>query len=320
MPDPDAGQLGKKHAPSPKNRQGCSVTTDRARSLRTHCDTCGASGQLWLERQGRRLFRCSACGFAWVPEGVVRTIDGVSIYEDDNRALFEDFADYYQDASAGDAAAAKLDWVIRYVKPGGRLLDVGANYGHFVARAAKRFEAIGLEPSIRAVRWGESHLQAPVKIGSISDEYPEFIGRFQAITLFDVIEHLDNPRVAIERCRRYLAPGGCLFVTTPDAGSVVARLLGKRWYHLDLEQHVSIFSSSNLTRLLSEYGFVAIGWRRFGRRYRLSYIDRRLHDLGRENGLFSVARAVAFPLRLFPERRVSINLHDVTGLVAHVRP
>ena len=300
MPAPDAGQ--RHHV-----------------VLRTHCDTCGAPGRLWLERQGRRLFRCAACGFAWVPEGVVRTSDGVSIYEDDHRALFEDFADYYQDASASDAAAAKLAWVSRYAAPGSRLLDVGANYGHFVGCAAERFEAIGIEPSIRAVQWAHAHLQAPVQVGSISHDNPEFAGRFQVITLFDVIEHLDDPRGAIERCRRYLAPGGRLFITTPDTDSVVARLLGKRWYHLDLEQHVSIFSSSNLTRLLSEYGLVPIGRRRFGRRYRFSYIDRRLHDLGQENSLFSVARAVAFPLRLFPERRVSINLHDVTGLVVHVR-
>jgi SAM-dependent methyltransferase len=262
--------------------------------------------------------RCPSCGFAWVPDGVMRTGSGVSIYEDATRALFEDFADYYRDASANEAARTKLDWVTRFAS-GGRLLDVGANYGHFVRSATGRFDAIGIDPSPQAVAWARAHIPAPIQQASIEDDREEFAGRFNAITMFDVIEHLENPRAALQQCRRYLAADGHLFITTPDAGSVVARLLGRSWYHYDLEQHISLFSVSNLQLLLEQCGFTVMERRTFGRRYRFSYIDRRLRDLARESALFRAAHLMAFPLRLFPEWHILLHPHDVTGLVVRLQ-
>ena len=262
--------------------------------------------------------RCPSCGFAWVAAGLMRTSSGLSIYEDSTRALFEDFADYYRDASADDAAVTKLNWVGEFVQ-GGRLLDVGANYGHFISHAVDRFDAIGMEPSPQAVDWARTNLRALIERGSIGDDRSDFAGRFDVITMFDVIEHLESPLVALQQCRRFLAPHGRLFITTPDAGSVMARLLGRAWYHYDLEQHISIFSVANLQRVLEACGFTVIQKRRLTRRYRFSYIDRRLRDLGRESMLFRTAHAVAFPLRLFPQRRIAINLHDVIGVVARLR-
>jgi 2-polyprenyl-3-methyl-5-hydroxy-6-metoxy-1,4-benzoquinol methylase len=292
------------------------VTSPPTHPLRTVCDVCHAPGQPWLSRQGRRLVRCSSCGFTWVPEGLLRTPRGLSIYEDDERNLFEEQADYYRDASAADAARAKLAWVSRFVRPGARLLDVGANFGNFVRQAMDQFDAIGIEPSSATVAWAQKHLNAAVQVGSIFEEMPAFVGRFDAVTMFDVIEHLENPADAVRQCRRYLAPGGKLFVSTPDMGSLVARLLGREWYYVDLDQHISMFATANLTRFLGTHGFRVTDRRSFGRRYRFSYIERRLRDLGQENGLLRLAHLFALPLRLAPERRVSINLRDVVGLVA----
>lgn len=280
---------------------------------------CGAPGTPWLARQGRQLVRCAACGFTWVPEGLLRTPRGLSIYEDEELNLFEEQADYYRDVSAADAARAKLDWVSRFTPAGGRLLDVGANFGNFVRQAMDRFDAVGIEPSAATVAWAQQNLGASVETGSIFEERPEFVGRFDAVTMFDVIEHLDDPAAAVRQCRRYLAPGGRLFVSTPDMGSLVARLLGRDWYYVDLDQHISMFSSANLTRFLTTHGFRVVDRRTFGRRYRFSYIERRLRDLGRENGLMRLAHAAALPLRIAPEWHITINLHDVMGLMAEAR-
>lgn len=279
------------------------------------CDVCGATGRLWTRDGGRDLLRCPACRFAWVPQGVHRT-NGVSIYEDAEGALFTSQADYYLDDSAREAAADKLEWVGRFV-PRGRLLDVGANVGLFVDEAKRRYDAVGIEPSASAVQLGRAKGWVGVEVGSIYDA--TVAGPFDAITLFDVIEHLEEPRDALSRCRQLLTPGGRLFLTTPDSGSHVARMLGSRWYHLDLTQHISIFSSSNLGRLLHDAGFAVISRRTFGRAYRFSYIERRLREQGRNNPVLRAAHVASLPMRLFPSRRVSINLGDVMGLVATVR-
>ncbi len=289
-------------------------------ALRTSCDVCGGAGRPWVVRQGRRLVRCGACGFAWVPEGLARTARGLSIYEDEQLAFFEQQADYYHDAGAIDAAREKLAWVVEAARPGGRLLDVGANFGHFVDAASACFEAVGLEPSAGAVAWGRAHLGVSLHVGSIVEDADAFAGRFDVVTLFDVIEHLEHPGQALRACARALAPGGRLVLSTPDAGSPVARLLGGRWYHLDLEQHISLFSDATLTRLLAAHGFRVVARRRFGRRYRLAYIERRLRELGRENPLLRVAAWAARPLRWAPDAHVTINLGDVVALVAEPDP
>ena len=72
---------------------------------------------------------------------------------------------------------------------------------------------------------------------------------------------------ALQRCHRYLTPGGHLFITTPDTSAPVARLLGSHWYYIDLLEHVSLFSPANLTRLLAECGFRVVERRTIGRRY-----------------------------------------------------
>ena len=282
---------------------------------RERCLVCGAEGTLWIEGRGRHLLRCRECGFAWVAEGVARIGTGESIYESD-QPIFATERDYYLDETASEAARAKLEWIARFVPARGRLLDVGANYGHFLKQAQERFDAIGFEPSATVVAWGREHLRVALEQGSIEADNPAYADRFDAVTMFDVIEHLPDPRGALERCRRYLKPGGHLFITTPDAGAFVARLLGTHWYYIDIVEHISLFSAANLTRLLGECGYRLVERRTFGRTYRLSYIERRLQQLSRESALLRMAHIASLPLRLAGNVRVPISAGDVMGLVA----
>lgn len=281
------------------------------------CPLCRGGSRLWSRPGPRELWRCRDCQFGWVPQGVALTEAGVSIYEDEAPFfLSADNADYYQDESAVDAARAKVDWVAGLVRNGSPVLDVGANVGFFVREAGSRFAAMGIEPSAAAVQWGRDHLQADLRVGSVGVNDQAFAARYAAVTVFDVIEHLADPRAAIERCRTYLQPGGHLFLTTPDAGSLVARLLGSHWYYVDLIQHISLFTAANLTRLLHDAGFRVVDRRTMGRRYRFSYIARRLRELRTDRPVLGAAAAAAALLRPWPESRIALNLGDVMGLAA----
>ena len=299
-------------ATSPPRR----MSPDRE-SPRDHCLICGGTGAVWTESRGRQLLRCAACRFAWVRQGVGRTATGESIYESDEPIFFTDIqSDYYRDEATVDAARAKLQWVSRFVPPGSAILDVGANLGHFIQQAQQQYTAVGIEPSAAVVAWGREHLNVCLEQGSIERDNPTYVGRFGAVTMFDVIEHLPDPRAALRRSRRYLTSEGHLFITTPDASAPVARLLGSHWYYVDLLEHISLFTTANLARLLRECGFRVIERRTFGRRYRLSYIERRLRGLSRDSLLLRTAHIAALPLRLAREARVTLNLGDVAGIVA----
>ena len=275
---------------------------------------CGGRVDPWCRKLERDVFRCSACGHITVPAGLVRDASGTSIYEQDDAIFSADGnADYYFDETNADAAREKLAFVARYAKPDGRLLDVGASFGHFLAEARARFQATGVEVSPSAVAWARKTFDVDIEAGSI---YELGRARYDAITCWDVIEHLEDPAAAIDQLREHLSDGGRLFLSTPDAGSLAARLLGSRWYYLDPIQHLNLFSRANLLRMLTARGFRLLGYRYFGRSYRVNYIANRLRYLafGGSNG------HAAAPLRVpLGQLTIPIKLWDVMGLALEAR-
>ena len=134
------------------------------------------------------------------------------------------------------------------------------------------------------------------------------------ITCWDVIEHVEDPAAALRIMGAHLKPGGWLFLSTPDAGSWLARILGRRWHYLDPLQHINVFSRRNLAALVEVNGLRVRNARTFGRTYRLSYVLNRLaylHGNRRLRGsMAAVVKAAGPALRV----KLPITLGDVMGM------
>jgi SAM-dependent methyltransferase len=76
-----------------------------------------------------------------------------------------------------------------------------------------------------------------------------------AVSLWHVLEHVDDPAAALAAIARWLRPGGVLLVGVPNLGSWQARLGGARWYHLDVPRHRTHFTTRGLATLLAAHGF-----------------------------------------------------------------
>ena len=138
-------------------------------------------------------------------------------------------------------------------RPPGRLLDVGAGRGRFVAQArAAGWDADGIEPSLRGVR-GARARGVELQQAGIEDAVVEN-GSLDVVSLWHVLEHLDEPDAALERIAGWLRPGGLLVVGVPNVGSVQARAGGARWYHLDVPRHRTHFTVAGLHALLRRHG------------------------------------------------------------------
>jgi 2-polyprenyl-3-methyl-5-hydroxy-6-metoxy-1,4-benzoquinol methylase len=286
----------------------------------SRCNVCDAELQPWFERREREVFRCPTCRHIQVPAGVAHLANGVSIYESEQSDVFEAFGslEYYLDDATYRAAVTKAEFVRRFVSSG-TLLDVGASFGHFLAAARETFTAYGVESHPRAVEWSRSTFEVQNVVGSVYAIPSALPAPFDVVSAWDVIEHLDEPRRALTMCRSYLKPGGWLFLSTPDAGSIVSRLLGSRWLYQDPVQHVNLFSRANLSRSLEECGFELVAHTYFGRRYRLSYVLNRLAYLLQDHP----TRHVIGSMKRLPERvlqsTITLKLWDVMGLAARVR-
>lgn len=136
----------------------------------------------------------------------------------------------------------------------GKLLDVGTAAGAFVAVAnSQGWNAEGCEPNRWLAEWGSRHYGITIRPGSIFEQSYE-PGTFDVITLWDVIEHTLNPREVLDRCRELLKPGGVLIVNYPDAGSWIARVLGRRWPFLT-SVHLYYFDRGTIREMLRTTGF-----------------------------------------------------------------
>jgi len=281
------------------------------------CHLCGDQTQPWFVKQGRQVVRCRSCRLVSVPAGVALMDDGKSIYEaEDNIFLQDGNESYYLDETNLWSCELKLRWIQEYVASGATLLDAGANYGHFLHTAQKVYRAIGFDVSPQAVRWSREHFQVDNRVASIYEPPVELIGPYDAVTCWDVVEHLDDPLTALDRLHSLLKPGGHLFLSTPDAGSLVARMLGRGWHYIDPVQHINLFGRSNLTLALEKCGFEVLGYRSFGRYYRMRYVVDRLTQLYRNRAVQWAITAATFPFGWALQGAVYLKLGDVLGVVA----
>ncbi|MCO5170957.1 MAG: class I SAM-dependent methyltransferase [Planctomycetes bacterium] len=287
---------------------------------RASCVACGGSGRHWARRAGRDLVRCEACGLIWVPDGLLLDEQGATIYEGERPIFLQDGNEqYYLDETNTRSCREKLAWVRTLVPPGARLLDVGASFGHFLSVARPVYAAAGLELSAAAVEWSRQRFAVENHVGSVYAIPPALAGPHDAVTLWDVIEHVPRPGEALEALAAVLRPGGLLFLSTPDAGSVVARLLRGRWHYVDPVQHLALFNARSLGLLLERAGFAPLERRSLGHFYRVGYVLDRLAYLHR--GGATGALTAALRLAGGPARRATIRLDlgDVMGVVARRR-
>jgi len=113
---------------------------------------------------------------------------------------------------------------------GARLAELGCGSGGMLEALGRFGTAVGVEldPALRA-RARERGLD--VRAGALPDTIPLEPAGWDAVCLFDVLEHVDDEAGALAACRRLLAPGGRLFVTVPAYAWLWSRhdeLLGHR--------------------------------------------------------------------------------------------
>jgi SAM-dependent methyltransferase len=217
------------------------------------CRACGAAGREAFLKRGYVIAACDRCGTQFVPEPLAEAEPYGEQYFDERAAT--GYADYLRDR---ELIVRNFERRIRWLAPlarGPRLLDVGAAYGFLLVAAREHgFEPLGVEPVVACATYAERELGERVLPVALEEaDLPP--ASFDVITLFDVIEHLREPRAAIARVRELLRPGGIVVVETGDREALLARVCGRRWYYYDPPQHLTYFSQRSLVAMLRKAGF-----------------------------------------------------------------
>jgi 2-polyprenyl-3-methyl-5-hydroxy-6-metoxy-1,4-benzoquinol methylase len=203
------------------------------------------------------LLRCAACG---------QLISQCS--EEQYRQSMQEFNDAEGTLPKPDARQRRFIRSKRYLeqiedllgKPRNeiRILDVGCSSGYFLEVARQLgFNAEGVEPGEKAVQTARA-AGLTAHSGCLEDvALPE--QSFDAITLFEVIEHLKDARDTIQRCNRLLRPGGMLVIGTANTASWTFMAMKSRWEYFHIDKHgghVSFFNPDSMKKLARQSGFV----------------------------------------------------------------
>jgi SAM-dependent methyltransferase len=215
------------------------------------CPICEGSVVASTRFAPEPFLECPSCGFTFRAD-----LDGVALGEVYAGGGYEQVrGEHYLSELVHRRRDARVR--LAYLEPWarvGRLLDVGAAGGAFVAEAlARGFEASGIEPVPSFARAAREQLGVDVRDGRIEDV--ELAGgHYGVITMWHVLEHLPEPVGAVEQLAEALCGGGIVAVEVPNAGSAVALHMGAAWPSLEPAVHVNQFSPTSLQRLFERAG------------------------------------------------------------------
>lgn len=143
-----------------------------------------------------------------------------------------------------------VKYLLKY-KPGGKLLDVGCATGDFILAAKKYYDAEGLELSGWSSKMAE---ERGIKIYRKLLEEMETKQEYDIVTMWGVIEHFEYPKKEIENIGRILKPGGIVALWTGDISSIIAFMMGKKWWYYQ-GQHIQMFTNKSMKILFESCGF-----------------------------------------------------------------
>jgi SAM-dependent methyltransferase len=192
------------------------------------------------------VVQCDACGHGSLAD-VPDTGEMHRAYED-----AADPVSLREEPGQMETARRALAEIETFLAPG-TVYDIGCWTGSFLAAAEQRgWRGVGVEPSL----WASDRARArglDVRTASL-DDHDLPAGEARLVVLCDVLEHLVDPAAALGAASELLEPGGALYITVPDAGSALARVMGRRWWSV-LPMHVQYFTRQSLSRLLDGGGF-----------------------------------------------------------------
>ncbi len=152
------------------------------------------------------------------------------------------------------------------------------------------FSVVGVEPSKYLCEFGQREYGLDLRQGTLHEQN-FFEGEFNIVSLFDVIEHLDQPGYVLDEIKRILHSDGQLIINYPEYNSWPRKLMGVKWPFF-LSVHLFYFTPKSIRQILEKHGFLVVRLEPYYQTLELGYILERAGQI--------------FPLAKWLEKAVKI--------------
>lgn len=219
------------------------------------CIVCSSSSSTFFcSRENNIYVSCKVCGHVYLPQTLNRHTNSKPTVKKSTHHVTGLKQEWdFSEVKRTQVFKPRLQNIGKYTSPG-KLLDIGCSNGAFIEAAnLYGWEASGIEPRISSADFARNRGLTV---------YNEFLqelcfeeGSFNAITMWQVIEHLPDPGDLLAECRRVLTQGGILALSTPNIKSIGWKLLKSDWPAIDPRNHFHLFDIKTLDRIMNTSGF-----------------------------------------------------------------
>lgn len=233
------------------------------------CRYCGSFDirELYPARDIREnewcLSKCSSCNLYFLTpeltEEKLKLAYDASYYGEGKKKFgvsVEKFIDHYRNK--------KAKYIASRIPSNSTVLDYGCGNGQFLQYLSRlgKYTLYGHEIEGKSAQRATDVKEVNLKIGILQEnDYPSDF--FDAITMYHVIEHVENPRSVLNILKNNLKREGLFVLSFPNITSLQSRLFKGKWYHLDPPRHLSFFAVDDFIRIMENDGFRLINKRWF---------------------------------------------------------
>lgn len=234
-----------------------SLEPPKTLSPSSQCNLCGSAEYEVLSKIGRgneslNTVICKKCGLVWSHPF---PLDTLIYYQKHYRIRYKGTYTPRKKHIFRSARAAmiRFDRLKHLLQPRWRVLEVGSGGGEFLYLLKKLgLDAFGIEPNEGYAEYAKNEYQLNIKNGFLQNtEFEE--NSFDMVTLWHVLEHMDNPTDCLKKIHSFMATGGLLVIEVPNVESVCST--PNNTFHA---AHLYNFNRSTLRRMVERVGFVLV--------------------------------------------------------------
>lgn len=170
----------------------------------------------------------------------------------------------------------------------GKLFDIGCGVGDFLHTAEMHgWECIGVEPSEDAKAIAQKRMKGMIITSEELESFSD--GAFDVITMWHVLEHVDDLKWQVAQLQRLVKPSGRVVIAVPNYKSYDGQYYKEHWAAYDVPRHLNHFNRITLSKIFKTSGLELVKMNKLKwDAYYISYLSEqyRHHSLPLVRGLY----------------------------------